>query len=64
MRLCIYCEHFRFDEGWGGTDLTPGDPPRFICGKSKFNLMPESTREHRQILETGLTCTLFEKAKD
>lgn len=28
--LEIYDVEFSFDPGWGGTDVTPGDPPEFV----------------------------------
>lgn len=31
IRHCTGCKHFNFDEGWGGTDVTPGYSAYFSC---------------------------------
>lgn len=36
MKNCIACPHFIFDSGWGGSDVTPGDPPRIGCEKNHW----------------------------
>ena len=63
-KLCIYCKHLSIDPGWSGTDVTPGDPYSFECGKYVWNGKPNSRQEHRSNMEIGLTCKLFEEAKD
>ena len=33
VKLCLFCEPCQFDAGWGGTDVTPGDPAELDCAK-------------------------------
>ena len=37
-RICLLCKHFHMDTGWGGSDVTPGDPPEMECMKEHWNL--------------------------
>lgn len=39
MKHCLTCKHCTIDEGWGGTDVTPGTPGEWRCAKGKW---PES----------------------
>ncbi len=36
MKMCYDCTHFEVYEGWCGTDVTPGNPPRVECEKGHF----------------------------
>ena len=33
VKLCLFCKHCEYDSGWGGTDVTPGDPAEFCCSR-------------------------------
>lgn len=37
---------FFFDEGWGGTDVTPGDPPEFVV---TYKVTPSSRYASKHI---------------
>lgn len=34
---CTLCKHFEFDAGWGGSDVTPGDPASMDCRLEKVS---------------------------
>lgn len=37
-RTCVFCKHFRIDEGWAGYgEYTPGNASSMRCTKGKFN---------------------------
>ena len=39
-KLCIWCKNFGIDEGWGGTDVTPGENASISCYSSELNPRP------------------------
>lgn len=58
---CTYCIHFRFDEGWVGTEVTPGDPASIECSKGFWSLTsPWSGRKFRLNVASGVACQSFE----
>jgi len=50
MKNCIACVHFSVDEGWGGTDITPGTPPSFQCAKGHWR---QSDIDTEQLFENS-----------
>ena len=36
MKNCIACKHFRFDSGWVGTEVTPGEAAVAECLKGHW----------------------------
>jgi hypothetical protein len=40
VKLCLFCRHCQFDQGWGGTDVTPGDPAEVNCYKRPDDTAP------------------------
>ena len=65
MKLCIWCEHFNFDSGWGGTDVTPGDPAELECNKGHWNLngMYLGVNEYRRCMLTAQKCPDYQLAE-
>ncbi len=35
-RTCFDCIHCDYDSGWGGTEVTPGDPAAWTCAKGRW----------------------------
>lgn len=65
MKLCLYCEHWQINLGFGGSDVTPADPPSMQCNKQHYLYeRPDTEAEYRKLMERGLTCPDFEKARD
>ena len=36
MKICLCCNHFHLDEGWGGSDVTGPSPASITCRKGHF----------------------------
>ena len=64
--MCYSCRYLYVDEGWCGSDVTPGNPPNLTCEKGHFDY--EDALENRGglkiCLERADTCTDFEESSN
>jgi len=58
---CLDCKHFEFDSGWGGTDVTPGNPLDIGCRKDIWKVDSYCREyEFRSLMQTAKTCPHYE----
>ncbi|MHC4649005.1 MAG: hypothetical protein ACYTBJ_26420 [Planctomycetota bacterium] len=59
-KYCWLCKHIEIDSGWGGTEITPGDPSTFKCDKGHWNLLKGmyegDAQSLHKCLKTAQTC--------
>ena len=61
---CFDCVHLTVDSGWGGSEVTPGEPLQFFCREGKWTwsyLDHTSKRDLADCLCTGDTCPKFKE---
>jgi len=63
-KSCMQCKHFDYEQGWGGTDVTPGNPPHISCDKGYWDHSgyDDDLRAYRDKLDTAAGCDDFEEA--
>lgn len=61
--LCVWCKHWEFDAGWGGTDATPGEAAELRCRKNHYcHVGTDITEEsYRRSILTAKACPDFDQ---
>jgi len=58
--LCLFCEFFFIDTGWGGTDVTPGEPAEICCRKEHWAMdISDTTGLFRLYIKRAAGCGDF-----
>ncbi len=60
MKACIACAHFWIDPGFGGSELTGGDPPEMRCAMNRFYSFPVDDDMPTNLLSAAAACPSFE----
>jgi hypothetical protein len=59
-KLCLCCKHFKIDFGTPDySDVTPGDPPSYDCGKGLFPSEDNYPANFGYLIQTAKTCKDF-----
>lgn len=61
-RLCLWCVHFRIQEGFGGTSVTPAEMPFVSCLLSIwYQSSIEDVEEWRKVQLRAQTCDHYQE---
>lgn len=56
IKLCLFCRHCEFDEGWGGSEQTPGYNATIKCHERKDYCAPFDRIPYLKWCQKAETC--------